>query len=106
MIKSNRREHLRPNKCGYSSVQMDPCNHLLHHVNGEPTNPKSLNPLKSKAPLMSTICLSRLSIPPVFSSAFTILLKSPTQSQGRFNWRNKCLSSAQECSRLAVTGFP
>lgn len=60
-----------------------PSNWLLHQVKGEPTYPKSHSPQKSRAALNPVICPSLRGATPVFSSALTISLKSPTQNHGR-----------------------
>jgi len=72
----------------------NPSNWLLHHVKGEPTNPKSLKPQK----IQGCSEFYHLSFSSINTSYFFLRL---TQHQGRSIRRHKCFSSAHECSRLA-----
>ena len=62
--------------------------------------------VKIFSPPFKDICLSGQLAPPIFSSNLTISLKSPMHNHGKLICKQRCLNSAQECSRLAVTGFP
>ena len=73
-----------------------PCRCPLHKVNFPPS-PKSWNPHSPNTSLKSYICLTSRNLPPNFSCARVISLKSLVQSHGI-----ECLSFSLSCLRNMV----